>query len=247
MKDRKMISADSLKWIALITMFIDHIGAGILKFSEPFTAGDKRWIYLSIRAVGRIAFPIFCFLLVEGYMHTRSKWKYLFNLLIFALISEIPFDLLFRRKIFAFDYQNVFFTLAIGLIVIWVMELLEEKISYPLVFIPQIMVVSAGAYLAYFLRTDYDNWGIVLIALLFLTGRNRRLQCMSAAAFIILSSLTGMESELEAFAALAFVLVAFYNGQRNNKINKYVYYCLYPGHLLLYSGLRYLLFTLMIL
>ncbi|NLC03985.1 MAG: TraX protein, partial [Tissierellia bacterium] len=91
-----------LKIIALISMVIDHYGA-------IFQSGID--IY---RIIGRLAFPIYAFLLVEGYTHTRDVKKYGRRLLIFALVSELPFDLAFYGKL-SFTHQNIFFTLFIGL------------------------------------------------------------------------------------------------------------------------------------
>ena len=133
MKERKGISGSTLKIIAIITMLIDHIGAGVLGrllvVRGMNEAADlNAWIdanstlvitYQMMRFVGRLAFPIFCFLLIEGFEHTHDVKKYALRLLSFCLVSEIPFDLLFNGKILEFGYQNVFFTLFIGLMVMW--------------------------------------------------------------------------------------------------------------------------------
>ena len=114
---KKGISGSTLKIIAMITMLIDHIGAAVcmrMMLAEGF--GDlngaaeetiKAWVtvhadlystYYMFRMIGRIAFPIFCFLLVEGFKHTKDAKKYAIRLFAFALISEIPFDLAFQSK-----------------------------------------------------------------------------------------------------------------------------------------------------
>jgi hypothetical protein len=80
-----------------------------------------------MRLIGRLGFPLFCFLLVEGFQHTHNKWKYASRLAIFALISEIPFDLALRGKFFYFNYQNVFFTLLIGLLVMIGFQMIADK------------------------------------------------------------------------------------------------------------------------
>ena len=124
-------SGSTLKLIAVITMIIDHIGAGIVEnFAVQYPEGrlfglDYDGLYtldMILRGIGRIAFPIFCFLLVEGFTKTRSAWKYFGRLLLFGVISEVPFDLCFFRSAFYTPYQNVYFTLALGVLMMICME-----------------------------------------------------------------------------------------------------------------------------
>lgn len=149
METKKEITGATLKWIAIITMLIDHIGAAIL---EPYMGGEfgpmptkvlglnpMIWDFI-IRGIGRVAFPIFIFLMVEGFFYTRNRKKYAIRLGLFCLISEIPFNLGFhpqdmeiysdlpRLKFIDFDYtyQNVFFTLFIGFLTIWVMKVVTD-------------------------------------------------------------------------------------------------------------------------
>ena len=123
-------SGSALKWFAVLIMLVDHIGACLLEvfvlnyYGVSPLAGriDNLYFWLSLdsvlRGIGRAAFPIFCFLLVEGAVHTRSPRKYLLRLASFALISEIPFDLALHNQPFYWGTQNVFFTLLAGLLVI---------------------------------------------------------------------------------------------------------------------------------
>ena len=108
------ISTFSLKLIAVWTMFIDH-------FSIVFLA-DHQKLYLTGRAIGRLSFPIFCFILVEGFFYTKNRLKHGILLGIFALISEVPYDLLYE-SVFDLERQNVFFSLFIGYIMIWRLRL----------------------------------------------------------------------------------------------------------------------------
>ena len=111
------ISGYWLKLIAVISMLIDHTSAVILEQIPGLEAPA-----FFMRIIGRLAFPIYCFLLVEGFYHTRSRAKYAGRLFLFALISEVPFDLAFSRRMWDFSSNNVFFTLLFGLLVIWGVE-----------------------------------------------------------------------------------------------------------------------------
>jgi hypothetical protein len=111
-------------------------------------------IDIIMRLIGRLAFPIFCFLLIEGFLHTRNIWKYAIRLGVFALISEIPFDLAFHGKFFYFQYQNVFFTLLIGLLVMIGFKTIADKAGDKK-WLPALAVVGAiavGCALAYTLQ-----------------------------------------------------------------------------------------------
>ena len=137
---RFSISGSVLKMVAITTMLIDHLGAGLLlpllslPPTSPLSTNDHgisflfhRYLltyefYSLLRITGRSAFPIFCFLLVEGLLHTSSRGKYLLRLLLFSFLSEIPFNLALFGGLRNANHQNVFFTLTIGLAVIWGMD-----------------------------------------------------------------------------------------------------------------------------
>lgn len=104
------ITSYQLKWIAIVTMVIDHMGAILYPTEMVF------------RYIGRISFPIFCFLLVEGFCHTHDIFGYMARLGAFALMSEIPYDLAFNGEVLEFTHQNVFFTLLLGVILMYVLE-----------------------------------------------------------------------------------------------------------------------------
>lgn len=144
------IPGSTLKIIAITVMFIDHFAAIILAnymisgkwATGPFTYQTLYNIYMAMRVIGRLGFPIFCFLLVEGFMHTHNVWKYLRNLAIFALISEIPFNLAFGDALFTFEYQNVFFTLLFGLLGLIGISYAMRRESWHIVF----RILSYPAY-----------------------------------------------------------------------------------------------------
>ena len=206
-----------LKIIALLTMIIDHYGA----IFHPNII-----IY---RIIGRLAFPIYCFLLVEGYTHTSNIKKYTTRLLIFALISEIPFDLAFFGEI-GFVHQNIFFTLFIGLAAIYLIENKDEKYKFD-----KTLVIVAATVLATILRTDYQFIGIVYILSFYFTRNLPKTKRFSTIALIMI--LTNLSAGwLQQFSVLALVAVYFYNNQPGvkNKLLQIGFYIAYPLHLLIF-------------
>lgn len=215
----------TLKVIAMITMFIDHMAAILLPHDTV--------LYLICRYIGRLAFPIFCFLLVEGFYHTRNLKKYLVRLGVFALISELPFDLAFSSKPFRSDFllgQNVFFTLFIGLSVITLMSIIERKYAQN-IFISNLLnsiVLLSGCTAAFFLCTDYDYKGILLIAAFYVFRRNK---IVLSLAVVLINMLYGIA--IQVFAAVSLIFIWRYNGKRGPQSNKYLFYIFYPAHILL--------------
>ena len=156
MNNCKGLSGSTLKIIAVITMLTDHIGAGILGriiTMQGIYSGSVYNVYTVMRYIGRLAFPIFCFLLVEGFMHTHNVKKYASRLFVFALISEIPFDLFVSGRIVDTSAQNVYFTLLIGLICMWACDMSEEseRISVGLKPVLEFLIMIAGMYVSYVL------------------------------------------------------------------------------------------------
>lgn len=143
---RKGISGSTIKIIAVVAMLIDHIAAtvmirqliadGLMEVAGSNNMADMMnwlmengvlyYLYMAMRMIGRLGFPIFCFLLVEGFQRTRDRKKYALRLAAFALISEIPFDLAIRGEVFFAGYQNVYFTLLIGLLAMCGLDWLEK-------------------------------------------------------------------------------------------------------------------------
>lgn len=227
----KGIAGSTLKIIAIITMLIDHIGAVVVERmimrGVPFFGMSIEELYLLdqvLRSIGRIGFPLFCFLLVEGFMHTKSRTKYALRLGAFALLSEIPFNLAFAGKVFFPKYQNVFFTLLIGFLVMCAFSMIEEKLKVNKVLqvILQLVVLLAGMGVALLLKTDYDYLGVISITVLYVFRFNRSLQMLFGAASFL----------WEIPAPFAFVPAYFYNGERGLKL-KFLFYAFYPVHLLI--------------
>lgn len=219
------ITGSTLKIIAVVTMLIDHVGAcvfehGLLRM-ENIRADENLYLLLKnvdqvLRLVGRIAFPIFCFLLVEGFLHTRDRKKYALRLFLFALISEIPFDLAIRGSFVDFQYQNVFFTLLIGLLVMMLCDHFQKSLS------AQLAILTGGLLLSLLLRTDYNYKGVMLIELLYLFRHDRQKQVLAG----------GLSFCWELTAPLAFLPIWHYNGKRGLSL-RWFFYWFYPVHLLL--------------
>lgn len=195
---RKGLTGSTLKLVAIVAMLIDHfaaiildrylIAAGFLDITEPaqlYQPENKPllmiyMIDMVMRLIGRLGFPIFCFLLIEGFGYTRSKVKYASRLALFALLSEVPFDLAFQNQLLEFTYQNVFFTLLIGMLTIWGIDILWKRIDGKikgkggsiLLFVGIAAVTAVGMLCAELLRTDYAAVGVGTIVVMFLARRN---------------------------------------------------------------------------
>ena len=212
-----------LKLIACLSMFIDHLGA--VCFSGM----------MGFRIIGRLAFPIYCFLLVEGAVHTRNMKKYILRMGIFALISEVPFDLAFYHRLVYTRHQNVFFTLGLGLLAIWFLEHPIEQLDIPDVLYKLLVIIAAGL-IAEFFNTDYGFTGIAGICIFYYLRWQPQVKYPVAA--ILLAAMGGVE----VYAVLALIPILLYNGQRGRqtKVMQYGFYIFYPAHLLLIAALYHL-------
>ena len=226
----KRIDGCTLKIVAALTMFIDHFGASVVE--GAWMAGRRivsYRVYLALRLIGRIAFPIYAFLIVEGFRHTGNVWKYMGRLFFFALMSEILFDLAFYRTPVNWHHQNVYFTLALGLLALWLWDFFRtaERIpSRPLRYLLAASSVLAVAAAAHFLKTDYSQWGILTIAAFYVFTKSEWLRDIASGCALLASS------PLEAASFIDYVLFHFYNGKRGRQ-SKYFFYFFYPGHLAL--------------
>lgn len=226
------ISGSVLKWIAIITMFIDHFTVAVtgrlLRMEWVSHKQEIHSFYKICRGIGRLGFPLFCFLLVEGLLHTKNRWKYALRLFLFCFLSEIPFDIALFNSWVTWEHQNVFMTLFIGYMTIWAIDetriRLLPKYKISIVLIPG--VVAAAYYLANFLHTDYRGYGVLTIVTMYMFSFN-----YTYSLFVGLIVLYGFNSsEMPAFFAL--IPMSFYNGTRG-KQPKYFFYFFYPVHLFL--------------
>lgn len=245
--DRKIeigLSHEKLHVIAMILMVIDHIG--LLLFPSEI------WL----RAIGRLAFPIFCFMIVEGYFHTRNYKKYASRLLISALVSEIPFDYMSYGNWIGI-YQNVMWTLLIGLICIIILEKIKEIESLSaFLLILNMIVIALGYTVGQLLIVDYYGVGVLqILAFYYFRGDKwykRLLQfislvylnCNMLGGYLV--DFIGFEIPLQSFALLGLCFIWLYNDKKElsgkkSKIFKSICYGFYPIHMIVI----YLIYKLM--
>ena len=230
---RRTFSGTALKTIACITMLVDHIGASCIEagiLTPGLDAGTLSQDALSayplyrldmvLRFTGRLAFPIYCFLLVEGFLHTHDFKKYALRMLGFALISEWPFDWAFFSGVY-WGHQNVYFTLLLGLLAMKALDTYQPPEGMPA--LKGILGAAACFLAAALLHCDYDVLGLALILALYMTRKDKRAQCIAGAVF----------SLFEPVAPLAFGLVWFYSGERggSSKLEQWAFYWFYPAHI----------------
>lgn len=220
------ISAAVLKWIAVVTMIIDHFAASVYGQLE----NNIYEVYRLQRYIGRIAFPIYCFLLVEGFFYTRSRGRYILRCLIFAVLSEIPFDMAIFGSIFYLKGQNVYFTLTLGLCALWCIDRVRQaRLWHLLSYIVQGVIIAVFLLAGQCLEVDY-HWKGVFFIIMFYYCRGlqdwvRNIAGVAAFAY-------------EVTAPLAFIPIQLYNGKRG-KQNKYLFYAVYPVHLLIFGIIRF--------
>ena len=161
LKKLQIFNGAQLKYIAFISMLIDHVNNALI---TPFLNGKGFLLHLSnlFSILGRIAFPIFVFFIVEGFFKTSNRKKYLITLLLFGVISEVPFDM-FTSKVFFDPYwNNIMFTLALCLITIWIIDAVKAKISNKVLWIMIIMRLLLHTFFIFFMINQYleRDWDI---------------------------------------------------------------------------------------
>lgn len=198
-------------------MLLDHIGATMVRG-------------YTLRIIGRIAFPIFCFLLAEGAFYTKNPRKYFLRLAIGLVLSELPFDLAFRLKP-TWEYQSVMVTLLVGFLAVEVVQNSKRDIT-------KLLAVCAGFAFAEWAKTDYGGYGVLLVVLFSQTRGKLWLQTIMVAMFAwMLNSIRipflGLQVPIEMFAVLAMIPIALYSGKKasSNRVIQWGFYLFYPVHL----------------
>lgn len=220
----------TLKIIALITMLIDH--AGVLFF--------KNIIY---RIIGRIAFPLFAFQFVQSYNHTSNKKKFLKRLLIFAIISQIPFSLMMYISTKSFFALNIFWLFFFAGLIL----LSYEKLQNNFKGIAQKIIITIAIFtVCILLKVDYDYKGLLLILLIYFSRNIKILQLLSIIIFACITYFPYFYYLINKnyhsvslllyllFTIIPGILILFYNGKKGRNL-KYLFYFIYPLHILIFS------------
>lgn len=247
-----------LKNTAYVTMLIDHFFAVVfLNYMRLYTV-DGRWdprlepVYRAGRAVGRVSFVLFAFLIAEGFFYTRSRVWFLLRLLLFALLSEIPFDLALSGTAFDWSGQNIYWTLFLGVLVLSIWDYLSHYGSI-LATVGRWAILLAGCLAAFLLCTDYRFMGVLLIFAMYQTREKEGGVQFMAAGLVMLFGTWGSylvrylgngytaeglfwSSLREMYGLLAFALIFLYNGEKGRQFPKPFYYGFYPVHLLILYG-----------
>lgn len=221
------MSSFILKIIAIVTMIIDHTRfLGVNNFVSNY--------------FGKLSFPIYAFLIAQGYIHTKNFSKYLLRLSIFALISQIPAYLLFKPYLQGQLYLNIFFTLAFGLLAIRLYDKIKDKYI-------KILAVFIIAFIAEILHTDYGAFGVLLITSFYVFKDKKAINVLVATALILFHQLSKVPSFdvthiklirmyllAAIFNTIALLPISLYNNKLgpSNKYLKILFYLVYPVHLL---------------
>ena len=211
-----LLSGSALKIIAVLSMVADHCAYYLLD--------GNTWAYEVMRCFGRIAFPVFAFLVAEGFAHTRNRMRYFFSLMLFAVVSEVPWYLLNGAD----GTHNVMFTLALGVAALAVFERLQK---HGALAIAAILLVALSAEIS---GLDYGWHGIVEI-LVFHLFRSKK-YCQSTRLLQLAFAFPFMSHYGIIVALLACFIIFLYNGTRgiiHGKVAKYGFYAIYPVHLII--------------
>ncbi len=231
------IDALTLQILALIFMLCDHLWATVVPGSTWLTC------------VGRLAYPVFAFKIAEGYRHTRSFKKYALRMLIFALISEIPFNLMYGSSVIYPFHQNVMWTFLIALLFLRWIDTVRAKGELWLAILSTAGIALLGYLVCTLLMTDYYGYGFLTVLLFHFVYGKKWYHVLGRFAGLYLingvwikgqvfpMTLFGQEIELrlQAFAVLAMLPILLYNGKpgRKSKVLQYICYAFYPAHMLI--------------
>lgn len=236
------VSSEVLHILAMLFMVLDHLWAVV------FPA--QLWMTL----IGRLAFPIFAFLTVEGFLHTRNFKKYLARMFLFAVISEIPFDYMYSGLLFYPYHQNVLWIFLISLICMYMLEKARTN-QKTILFIPIAVLICISGFLAGTISmSDYYGPGVLTVLVFYFLRRKTPLTCilqllllywintelLGGLCFTITLFGISFEFVQQGIAVLALIPIWLYGGNKriHSKTFQYFCYAFYPAHCLLIGFLR---------
>lgn len=225
---KKKLPQEALKLVACITMFIDHFGHAIVPgLPVPYMVE----LYYACRIIGRIAFPIYAFLLCEGMRYTRNPQNYILRLGVGILLAELPFDILFEGGI-SWATQSVMVTLTLGALMLFCLQKAEKKWM-------KLLIVLLFGILADLARSDYGGWGIAMIAAFAVLDHLPVLALgillINAVMPSVVIPFFSINLSVQTFGAVAMVPISLYSGRKltRSRALQWVFYLFYPVHLLI--------------
>ncbi len=225
----RILSNSTLKTFAVITMLIDHVAVVFgYKFSTLFltVAGKSMTYYDLMRFIGRWSFPVYAFLITEGFIHTRNRKKYGIRLLLFAFLSEIPWNLE-HTGTFYYEKQNAFFTLFLGYAGLCLIEQIQKRKE---TFRNQLLLIGL-LLISFQLKADYSYSGFCFILMMYLLRESLTLRAVSGICLL----------SCHWKAVPAYAVIGLYNGKRgfiNNRFLQICFYLIYPLHMLVFYFIK---------
>ena len=226
--------------IAMFTMFLDHFALIIIQGGKLYgydyslyqnaikLPEARKWItiYMVLRILESISFPIYTFLIVEGFRKTSNVFKYIMRILTLAIVSELPFDLMIFNKINidCFQAQNVVWTYFIALIMLSILRLMHN-LPVALTIFP----ATIAGVITYFMRTDYWLEGIILVYIFYIFRRDLNMKCLLA--FIVIFFMT--LKDYYGLGIFSMFFIYFYDGTKGILDLKRIHYIFYPLHILI--------------
>ena len=229
------LSSSTLHILAMVFMLLDHMWATVLP--------GVNWM----TCLGRIAFPLYAFLLVEGYFHTHSFRAYLIRMAVFALVSEIPFNLMYGAHVFWPVNQSVYVTLIVALLSLHLLETVRAGGKLWLYVLTCVLTVPVASVLTILLFSDYHGYGVLMVFVFYFFRQRKWWSYLGQLVlmYYICDQVGGLcyqfdifghsvEVVRQSFSLLALPLVWLYRGKKGirSKTFQYICYGFYPAHIL---------------
>lgn len=246
--NQRVLNSFSLKIIAIILMTIDHIGILLYstdsdKYLSTFQTIIPENVYTIMRIIGRLAFPIFCYMIAEGFVHTHNITKYTLRLFVFAILSQIPYSLGIEHTFCNIHSLNIFFTLTLGLLTITIIQKSINKVieTHNIIFFGYgVIAIFVSLFISDFFNMSYRQYGVLLILIFYFFrvpdseySHESTIIKYTILQLVLILAITYMyQSNLQYYAPLALLLILFYNRKKGPSM-KYVFYIYYPAHMLL--------------